>query len=96
MSTELPAGTRPGARRAPEWLAIALQLAVGVFPYGASGLMAPPVGLVILAVIWTGCVVALWRWRPENPWLTLLVPVGAVVAWFAVLTFGDAVLGWTA
>ena len=39
---------RGGARRAGEWVGIGLQIAVGVFPYGASGLIVPPAGLVLL------------------------------------------------
>lgn len=86
----------PGARRRPEWLALVLHLIVAVFPYSASGLLAPMSGLVALAIIWLALAAVLWRWRPTNPWLALLVPAGAIAAWFVVLSLGDALLGWTA
>lgn len=78
------------------WVAIALHVLVGLFPYLASGLVAPPAGLAVLALIWIALFVAVWRWRPRPAALLLLVPVAAVALWFAVLSFGDAVLGWTA
>lgn len=96
MATDTPSAAPRSGRRAPQWLALALHLVVGVFPYAASGLLAPPVGLAVLAVVWIACLVALWRWRPANPWLALLVPAGAVAVWFAVMAFGDYLLGWTA
>jgi hypothetical protein len=96
MSTENAAGERSPGRRVPEWLALGLHVLVGLFPYSASGLMAPPYGLAILAAIWIALFVVLWRWRPANAWLTLLVPVGAVALWYLVMQLGDSVLGWTA
>ena len=84
------------ARGPMGWLAVALHVAVGLFPYMASGLMAPPEGLVVLALIWIGLFVVVWRWRPNPAVWLLAVPIAALALWFAVMSLGDAVLGWTA
>ena len=96
MTTDNPTDERSATRRPGEWLALGLMVLVGLFPYGASGLMVPPSGLVVLAAVWIGLFVFLWRWRPGNQWLALVVPLVAVAAWFAILSLGDALLGWTA
>lgn len=73
-----------------------LHLAVGVFPYSASGLVAPLWGIVALGVLWLGLLavaVVLLRRRPA---LVLLVPVLAVLLWVGALTAGEQLLGWTA
>jgi hypothetical protein len=87
---------RGGARRAGEWVGIALQILVGVFPYGASGLVAPLPGLLFLILVWALMLLVAWRWRPANPWAVLLVPVVSVGLWFAIISLGEAIFGWTA
>ena len=87
---------RGGARRAGEWVAIGLQILVGVFPYGASGLVAPLPGLLFLILVWAVMLLAAWRWRPANPWAVLLVPLVSVGLWFAVISLGEAIFNWTA
>lgn len=70
--------------------------AVMGFLVAVSGLVAPLWGVGVLAAAWlAGLVVALrtWRNRMYNP---LLVAVAMGVVWIAVISFGDAVLGWTA
>ena len=96
MTVEHPTSERSATRRLPGWIALGLHVAVGVFPYGASGLVAPLPGLVVLGIIWIALLVVVLRWRPANPWMTLLAPAGAVAIWFAVLSLGEAVFGWTA
>src|SRR5687768_9452622 len=96
VTTPTPGSERSGARRPGEWIALGLQVLVGLFPYGASGLVAPPAGLAVLALVWLALFVALWRWRPANQWLALLVPVGAVALWYVVISLGEAIFGWTA
>lgn len=96
MAAEHPTSERSGTRRIPEWIALGLHVLVGFFPYGASGLVAPLYGLVLLGLIWIALAVVILRWRPRNAWLSLLVPVAAVGIWFAVITLGEAVAGWTA
>jgi hypothetical protein len=77
------------------YVGVALQLLVGVFPYSASGLLAPPLGLVVLWAVWLVLlVIAVLLARAGRAW-ALVVPAVAVAAWFAIMSFGDAVLGWT-
>lgn len=86
-----------GAERGPAlWVALALHVAVGFFPYGASGLVAPPWGLGVLAVVWGALLIALLRWKPAPRWWLLVIPVVAVALWFAMITAGEVWLGWTA
>jgi len=64
--------------------------------YAASGLMAPGWAVLGLLMIWLvllGLAIYLLRTRPV--WV-LAVPVLAVAIWFAVMSAGDAWLGWTA
>lgn len=77
------------------WVGIACQLATLVW-YLASGLMAPGWAVIGLLVIWLalfGTAIYLLRKRPA--WV-LVVPVISAVIWFAVMSAGDAWLGWTA
>jgi hypothetical protein len=76
-------------------LAALAQLVVGYF-YLASGLVAPLWAVVALLVCWAVLTVAGVRLARSRSYLVLLVPVLAAATWFAVLWFGDAVLGWTA
>lgn len=96
MRTPHMGGQRGGERGIPRWIALGLHVAVGFFPYGASGLLAPPVGVVVLFALWAGLLVVLLRWRPARRWLLLAVPVAALAVWFAVVSAGDAWFGWTA
>ena len=64
--------------------------------YAVSGLVMPPWGVAVLLAIWAVLLwpaISLLRTRPA---LTLLVPVGGVAIWVAVVSAGDAWLGWTA
>lgn len=89
-----------GARRGRQLagvLGFVLHVAVAVFPYAASGLLAPAWGYVVLYGVWLGLLVygvVLFRSRRERA--VLLVPVCALAFWFVFMTFGDFVLGWTA
>lgn len=75
---------------------LALYLLVGVFPYAASGLVAPLWGIVFLYAGWlVGLVVAIRLYRRRSPWTVILAPL-ALGFWWAVITLGDALLGWTA
>ena len=96
MTTPNVSGQRGGDRGLPAWIALALHVAVGFFPYGASGLVAPPWGLVVLFALWALLLVVLVRWRPAKRWLLLVVPVAALAVWFVVVSAGEAFLGWTA
>ena len=74
---------------------IAAHLAT-VFLYLASGLVAPPAGVLFLLAGWAVVLVAALRLRRPRPWLAALAPAASVAFWVAVLTFGDWVLGWSA
>jgi hypothetical protein len=87
---------RPGlVARVLGWIGIVGHVVV-LYLYAISGLAVPVWALGVLLVIWVGLLllaISLLRTRPA--W-TLLVPVGAVAIWLAVVSAGDAWLGWTA
>lgn len=78
------------------WGSLVLHLAIAVFPLSASGLMAPPWALAAIAVGWLAGLVAVWRIGRSRPFVAVLVPIVTVGAWFALMSLGDTVLGWTA
>jgi hypothetical protein len=89
--------TGPGwFRAALGWGGILLHVAVGVFPYSASGLLAPWYGIVLLWACWAALLVAALRLRPRRPLWVPAVPVAAIVLWWPVLSLGENLLGWTA
>ena len=76
---------------------VVLHLVTGVFPFAASGLIAPLWGVVVLYVWWVALLgVAIRLVRTRRLRLVLAVPFVAVAGWFALMWFGGAVLGWTA
>jgi hypothetical protein len=62
----------------------------------ASGLMAPLWAVVLVLLGWLVLFVLAVRWFRTRPWPVLALPFIGAVLWFAVLTFGEQVLGWTA
>ena len=87
---------RPGlVARVLGWLGIVGHVVV-LYLYLVSGLVVPAWALGVLLAIWVGLLLlAIFLLRTRPAW-TLLVPVGAVAIWFAVVSAGDAWLGWTA
>ena len=88
-----------GGEKVAAVVGVALHLAVGVFPYAASGLLVPIWGIVVLYALWLGLafvLVRLLRGEARRPMLAPLVPVAALAVWFAVVTAGEAIFGWTA
>jgi hypothetical protein len=77
-------------------LGLVLYLAVGVFPYLASGLMVPAPWLFVLWAIWLVGLFLAWRTFQRRPPMVLLFPPAAVAFWFLYLTAGEQLLGWTA
>ena len=78
---------------------VVLHLAIGVFPYAASGLLVPIWGIVVLYALWLALAVVLvrlLRGEQRRPMLAPLVPVAALTVWFAVVTAGEALFDWTA
>jgi hypothetical protein len=78
----------------PGWIGLVLHVAVGAFPYAASGLLAPAGGVALLAAVWLGLAVLAVRLR-RSRW-ALAVPPAALALWPAVMLIGDQLLGWTA
>lgn len=78
--------------------AVALAALVAVFGllYLPAGLVAP---LWAVAGLWVAWVVmaglGLW-WFRRRPWWVPGLPVLAVLVWAAVVSAGEALLGWTA
>jgi hypothetical protein len=76
---------------------LALHVLTAVFPYGASGLLAPAWGYVLLYAVWLALfVVGIRAYRRGQGTLVLLLPIASIVAWAVVLNFGDEALGWSA
>ena len=78
---------------------VVLHLAVGVFPYAASGLVTPVWGYVVLYACWIALAVVLvrlLRGPSRRPLLAPAVPLVALAWWFAFVSAGGAFLGWTA
>jgi hypothetical protein len=69
---------------------------VGLVFYAASGLVAPLWAIVLLGIWWLVLAVALVRLARRGSWWTPAVPVIAFGSWWAALTAGEQVLGWTA
>jgi hypothetical protein len=74
---------------------MAAMAVIGVF-YLSSGLVAPLWAVVGLIIIWIALVVIGISWFRRHPLRVLVLPVVAVLIWFAVLTLGERLLGWTA
>jgi hypothetical protein len=87
----------PQRDKASPWPFVAMIGMAGCFfLYAVSGLLAPWYGVVLLMVIWVVLFVLTTRWWTPHPARTLLVPVVAVLLWFAVLTLGEWLFDWTA
>lgn len=93
-----PVGAVPGQRstKVGVWVGLGALVALAVFPYSASGLLAPPWAVVVLYLGLAALIVASWRFRHDRPVVAYLAPLIAVAWWWGFLTFGDLVLGWTA
>jgi hypothetical protein len=77
-------------------IGLVLYVITGVFPYPASGLVAPFWGI---AVLYAGWLLGLWLtirlFRGGSAW-TLAMPIVAVAFWWLVVTLGESLFGWTA
>ena len=87
----------PQRHRASPWPFVAMMGMAGCFfLYAASGLLAPWWGVVLLMLVWVALFLLATRWWTPHPQRTLLVPLIAVIVWFAVLYLGEALFDWTA
>jgi hypothetical protein len=77
-------------------IGLVLYVITGVFPYLASGLVAPFWGI---AVLYAGWLLGLWLtirlFRGGSAW-ALAMPIVAVAFWWLVVTLGESLFGWTA
>jgi hypothetical protein len=77
------------------WIGFAAHIATAVW-YAASGLLVPGWAVGLLLAVWAVMTVFAFRLaRGDRPLWTLGVPVLDAAIWFGVLSFGEAVLGWT-
>jgi hypothetical protein len=98
--TEQPRGQRHGQPVRPvvsPWPFVGMVgMAATFFPYAASGLVAPPYGVVVLMVVWVVFLVVACRWWTRHPRLVPVVPLVAIAVLFAAVWFGGAFLDWSA
>jgi hypothetical protein len=77
-------------------VALVLYIGTGLFPYLASGLVAPLWGTAVLYVGWLlGLWLTISLFRRRSAW-ALAMPVAAVGFWWLVITLGESLLDWTA
>ena len=77
-------------------VSIVAYLVVGFVPYLVSGLIVPPGAVAVLMICWFVGLMLTARLAAARP---LLAPVGVVAAllfWFAFVTLGSSLFGWTA
>jgi hypothetical protein len=74
---------------------LAAHLAVAVFPFAATGLLAPLWAVVMGWAVWAGTAVLAWRVSRQRPRLTLLVPLIAAAIWYAFVVLAAAAFSWT-
>ena len=96
MTTPTTTSTSWPAGRVLGLIGLILYVVTGVFPYMASGLVAPLWGI---AVLYAGWLVGLWLtfrlFRRGSAW-ALAMQVAAVAFWWVVVTLGESIFGWTA
>lgn len=71
-------------------------MAAAFFLYASSGLLAPAWAVVLLLLLWAALFALACAWWTPHPRRVAVVPVVAVLLWFAILNAGGAWLGWVA
>ena len=97
MGTDGAAPAPPGRpRRRTSAVVTAVLHLLALWLYWLSVLVAPTWGWIALLALWA--VFALAAVLVHRRWggLSAVVPLVAVLTWFAVVTLGDRFLGWTA
>ena len=88
--------SNPTVGRVVPLIGLILYIATGVFPYLASGLVAPMWGIIVL---WVGWLLGLWLttalFRRRSGW-ALAMPVVAIGYWWLIITLGERLFDWTA
>lgn len=78
------------------WVGFFLHLLIGIFPFGASGLLAPLYGIAIVYMGWFVALFFILKLWNHKPYLVLLIPVLDIVWWIVVMYGGELIFGWTA
>jgi len=77
-------------------IGLVVYIATGVFPYAASGLVAPLWGIAVLYFGWgIGFFSTIILYRRRSAW-ALIMPVAALAFWWIVVSIGEAAFDWTA
>lgn len=85
--------------RATAWgvSGLVLHVLIGVFPYAFTALLVSQApALAGFLAVWLVFAGLAWRLRRRRSPLPLAVPLGALAAWWALVTLGDVLLGWSA
>jgi hypothetical protein len=77
-------------------VALALYVVTGAFPYLVSGLVVPVWGLIVLMLCWGIGLGLTARFALRRPFLSLLSIPAVLLFWFAYVSAGSALFGWTA
>ena len=78
------------------WLGIALHCTVVVFYYLMLLLIAPTYVIYLLWALWVALLALAFHLVGRRPAAAFGVPFLALALWYAVILFGEQVLGWTA
>jgi hypothetical protein len=92
----MPSSGRRIARSLTLAIAMVLYLAIGVFPFLGSVLLAPLPGVAFLMLGWALGLVAMVILMRRRSWWLLAGPPVALAFWAVVVTLGEHFLGWTA
>ena len=68
----------------------------GFFPYVVSGLLMPITGLIVLMTCWGFGLALTARLALRRPLASLVAIPGVLAFWWAYVTAGSALFGWTA
>jgi hypothetical protein len=92
-----PPAPRPRTDKASPWPFVGMAgMAAAFFLYAASGLVAPLWGVALLIGLWLVMFVLACLWWTPHPKRVLLLPVVAILLWFALVSAGGYFLDWTA
>ena len=91
-----PAPAAPTWMRVLGWLGLVLHVVIAFFPYTASILLAPYWVYAVLYPVWFLLLWVAIKNLRRRPLISFVMPFVALAWWFAVLYFGDLVLGWGA
>ena len=71
-------------------------MAMAIFLYAASGLVAPFWAVALLLAFWAALLLVAFRWWTPHPKRILVLPLVAAVVWYAAISAGGFFLDWSA